>query len=93
MNRKERRAIGFTESRYRKYDDCPNAGWFDSAFVSYHAFDAYKLGNDTIQRTHRMDGKPRRWEVERMRRQQPELWELSQELGVDPAEIPAYVPE
>lgn len=65
MNRKERRAMGFTEARFRKMDleESPETReWLP--FYSYSRSE----GDTTAQRRQRLDGNPRRWQTERARR-------------------------
>lgn len=68
MNRAERRKIGYTESRYRKLDLGRRVRWYDDAFVSHSFNDAMRLGNTVAKRTSRLDGEPRRWQIEKGRR-------------------------
>lgn len=80
MNRKDRRKVGFTEPRFRKMDLPIKVGWYDSAFKFYAQVDAYKLGNSEIQRTQRLDGKPRRWQAEKARRRIDQIERLTSDL-------------
>lgn len=70
MNRKERRKLGFTETRYRKQDVVSNGlnTKLINPFHSYSRPDAAIFKTNVEQRTDRLDGKPRRWQVERERR-------------------------
>lgn len=74
MNRKERRKYGFTESRFRKMDsdEFIEKGFnprMVNPFYSYSRNSGYDiLFDSTRQRTNRLDGEPRRWQVERERR-------------------------
>lgn len=74
MNRKDRRSIGFTESRYRKFDLSVPAEW--NPFHSYSRPEAYKLGSSVAPRRDRLDGKPRRWQTERARRVMQQIDEI-----------------
>lgn len=70
MNRKERRKLGFTEQRFRK-KDMRSAGWNMKLYNIFHSYTKGEMGilqNSTEQRTNRIDGEPRNWEVERQRR-------------------------
>jgi len=71
MNRQQRRAIGFTESRFRKMD--VEANGFNpqtvNPFHSYSRSEAYKLADSIGQRTQRLDGLPRRWQDEKVRKE------------------------
>lgn len=70
MNRKQRRSIGFTEPRYRKQDLISNGmnTKILNPFHSYSRPDVIVFGEEHPPRSNRLDGEPRRWQVERERR-------------------------
>lgn len=85
MNRKERRKLGFTESRYRKTDvDFEgNNPKTSNVFHCYHREEAFKLGDTTLQRTQRLDNKPRTWKYEKARRRLAQIDLLTKGVSND----------
>lgn len=71
LNRKQRRALGFTEPRYRKRDVDFN-GMNPSITYPFHSFSRGEAPDFMYvphpQDKSRLNGAPRRWQIERERR-------------------------
>lgn len=77
MNRSDRRKLGVTEQRYRKLDMQTPSGmrWYADLFRSHHRGILQIFPHQP--RTDRVDGKPRRWQLEKARRRTEQIERLT----------------
>lgn len=77
MNRKDRRKIKFTEARFRKMDK-PFTGFNPKTYNVFHSYSRGLMQFVAIhQRTQRLDGEPRRWQLEKARRRIDQIAQLT----------------